>query len=88
MCEEGGESATRVWGARPGHGSLDEIPHDAEGGAPVSRSKMIPVVQVVKELIQTEALLKATRLGDVAVVGRVEGAAKAPKHASYCQLVL
>lgn len=85
---KGGESATRVWCARPGRGSPGKTPHDAEGGAPVSRSEMIPVVQVVEELIQTEALLKATRLGDVAVVGRVEGAAKAPKHASYCQLVL
>lgn len=49
---------------------------------------MIPVVQVVEELIQLQALLKAWGLGDFAVVGRVEGATEAPEHASYCQLIL
>lgn len=48
---------------------------------------MIPVVQVVKQLIQLKALLESWGLGDFAVVGRVKGAAKAPKHASYCQLI-
>lgn len=49
---------------------------------------MIPVVQIVEELIQLLALLKARGLGDLVVVGRVEGATEAPEHASYRQLVL
>lgn len=49
---------------------------------------MIPVVQIVEELIQLQALLKPGSLGDLVVVGRVEGATKAPKHASYCQVIL
>lgn len=49
---------------------------------------MIPVVQVVEELIQLQALLEAWSLGDFAVVGGVEGATEAPEHASYCQLIL
>lgn len=49
---------------------------------------MIPVVQIVKELIQLQALLKAWGLRDPAVVGRVKGTAEAPKHASYRQFIL
>lgn len=49
---------------------------------------MIPVVQIVEELIQLLALLKSGGLGDLVVVGRVEGATKAPKHTGYCQLIL
>lgn len=48
---------------------------------------MIPVVQVVKELIQLQALVKSRGFGDFAVIGRVKGAAEAPEHASYCQLI-
>lgn len=48
---------------------------------------MIPVVQIVEELIQLQALLKSRGLGDLAVVGGVEGATEAPKHAGYCQLI-
>lgn len=49
---------------------------------------MIPVVQVVEELIELQASLEARGLGDGAVVGRVEGAAEASEHAGYRQLVL
>lgn len=49
---------------------------------------MIPVVQVVEELVELLAGLKARGLGDCAVVGGVEGVAETPKHAGYRQLVL
>lgn len=49
---------------------------------------MVPVVQVVEELVQLQALLESRGLGDLAVVGRVKGATEAPKHAGYCQLIL
>jgi hypothetical protein len=48
---------------------------------------MVPVIQVVEELIQLQALLEPWGLGDFAMVGRVKGATEAPKHASYRQLI-
>lgn len=65
-----------------------ETPHDAEGRPSVPRSEVVPVVQVVEELVQLQTLLKAGGPGDLTVVGRVEGAAEAPKHAGDCQLIL
>lgn len=49
---------------------------------------MIPVVQIVKELIQLQALLKSWGFRDFAMVCRVKGAIEAAKHAGDCQLIL
>lgn len=69
-------------------GSLGEALHDAEGGPSVPGSEVVPVVQVVEELVQLQTLLEARGSGDLAVVGRVEGTAEAPEHAGDCQLIL
>lgn len=76
-------------GTRPKQGrSLGEIPHDAQRRPSVPRPKMVPVVQVVKKLVELLASLKPRGPGDRAVVGGVEGGAEAPKHAGYRQLIL
>lgn len=48
---------------------------------------MIPVVQIVKELIQLQALLKSWGFRDFAMVRRVKGVTEAPEHAGDGQLI-
>lgn len=67
--------------------SFAEIRHDVQRGSSVPRSKMIPVVQIVKELVQLQALLKSWGFRDFAMVCRVKGVTEAPEHAGYCQLI-
>lgn len=59
---------------------LEKLPHGAQGRGPVLPPEVVPVVQVVEELVEQQALVKPRGLGDLAVVGSEEGPGEAPEH--------
>ena len=68
--------------------SLHKVPHDSDRGAPIATSKVVPVIEVVKKLVELVSLRKARRLWNVLMVRSVERAAETTKHGHDAQLVL
>lgn len=66
----------------------EQLPHHAQGWASILPPKVVPVVQVVEELIQQQALVEPWSLGDLLVVGSEEGSGEPPKHQCDCQFKL
>lgn len=58
----------------------EQLPHHAQGWASILPPKVVPVVQVVEELVQQQAFVKPWSLGDLLVVGSEEGSGEPPKH--------
>ena len=68
--------------------SLHKVLHDPEGGAPIATAKVVPVVEVVKKLVELVSLREARRLWNALMVYGVERAAETAKHRHDAQLVL
>ena len=67
---------------------FEKLPHGAQRWAPVLPTEVVPVVQVVKELIEQQPPVKPWSLGDLLVVGGEEGPGKPPEHQGNCQFKL
>lgn len=67
---------------------LEKLPHGAQGRASVLPPKVVPVVQVVKELVEQLPPVKPWSLGDLLVVGSEEGPGEATEHQGNCQFKL
>lgn len=67
---------------------LEKLPHGAQRRTPVLPPKVVPVVQVVKELVEQQPPVEPRSLGDLPVVGGEEGPGKATKHQGNRQFKL
>ena len=66
------------WAGDTGGLLFEKLPHGAQGWAPVLPTEVVPVVQVVKELIEQQPPVEPWSLGDLLVVGGEEGPGKPP----------
>lgn len=76
------------WKIIPAPFLLGKLFHDAQGRAPVPGTEVIPVVQVVEQLVQLMSLVEPQSFGDLLVVGVVEVFPEAAEHPRDPQLEL
>lgn len=62
--------------------------HNSYGRTFVTTTKVVPVIQVVEELVKLVPLCKSWCLGNLAVVCRVKSTVEATKHPGNTQLKL
>ena len=67
---------------------MQQTPHYFQGLAPVTSTKVVPMVQIVKELIKLISFFKSRRFRNDLVVGGVESRCEAPEHGSNAEVIL
>ena len=68
--------------------SVQQTPHYFQGLAPVTSTKVVPMVQVVKQLVKLISFVKSRGFGNDLVVGRVKSRCEAPEHGSNAEVIL